>query len=299
MSTMNEREAARVREIELKTQEIHELGQKTKILFGILIFSMILSVFAVVLKLAGEASALNILQIIGQAVNVIFGIVICTMPNPHEGFIKAGVCQIIASVAGIFEYAFGSSDVAIIFTVIAFIAGLIYIYTFFPEMSTRVDPYDPYLADSWRNLLKLYTILLITPILLVVLALLNIAGVTLIYLLSVAYPILAIVVVIWQLLLFKKTSDTCISYKAPETSTIVTSVRNRSGRSPVKTGPSADEWQCSCGKINPNFLGMCSCGVRKSEAKAIIEQRFEKQMARRAELQAEANPTEVGSEPKE
>ena len=114
MSTMNEKEAARVRQIEEKTQEIHELGQKTKILFGILIFSMILSVFAVVLKLAGEASAVNTLQIIGQAVNVVFGIVICTMPNAQEGFIKAGVCQIIASIAGIFEYAFGSSDVAII-----------------------------------------------------------------------------------------------------------------------------------------------------------------------------------------
>ncbi|MBP5415976.1 MAG: SHOCT domain-containing protein [Clostridiales bacterium] len=30
----------------------------------------------------------------------------------------------------------------------------------------------------------------------------------------------------------------------------------------------ANEWRCTCGKVNPNFTGTCSCGMRKSQVVA-------------------------------
>ncbi len=299
MSTMNGKEAERVRQIEEKEKEIHDLGQKVKILFWILIANGALAILAAIFQLSKDTSTVNTLQIFGQAVNIIFGIVICTLPRPESRFGKAGVCQIIASIAGVFEYALGSSDIAVVCTLVALVFGLIYVYSFIPEMAERVDPYDPYLSESWRGFLKLYTICLIMPFLLVILVLFRLGGATLIYLLSLAYPILIIVMIVWQMILFKKTSDTCIAYKAPEKSTIITSVRNNSGRTSPKAFPSKDEWKCSCGNINPNFLGMCSCGVRKREAKEILAQRSEKLMANRAAHQEQANEADEGSEPKE
>ena len=29
--------------------------------------------------------------------------------------------------------------------------------------------------------------------------------------------------------------------------------------------PAPNEWQCSCGRINPNYTGTCACGIKKSE----------------------------------
>ncbi|MBR6253850.1 MAG: zinc-ribbon domain-containing protein [Clostridiales bacterium] len=48
--------------------------------------------------------------------------------------------------------------------------------------------------------------------------------------------------------------------------------------------PTANEWRCTCGRINPNFTGTCVCGLRKSQTPAatpppVSETNRAKQMA--------------------
>ena len=47
------------------------------------------------------------------------------------------------------------------------------------------------------------------------------------------------------------------SYAPPYSSPMGNIVRTRM--------PAPNEWQCSCGRINPNYTGTCACGIKKSE----------------------------------
>ena len=267
-------EARRQEEIKAKVAEYHETGDKLYICFYLMAASTAIGVLAGIAKSVQQSGLLLVMTVLGSIVSIIYGITICLMPRSGNRFALAGVSQIIVAVMSILEVA-GGSALSTIAQILSVIFGLIYIFNFIPEMIERLDPVDGYTAESWGSFLKLYIICLVAPFAVILLALLGLVTATLLLLVSLAVVIASIVMLVWQMILMKRSADSFSQYEYREYKKPEGVAKNRAPaawKSKEKT-IGADQWLCVCGNVNPNFIGTCSCGVKKSAAKAAIEKR--------------------------
>lgn len=260
----------RKQQLEQRQQEYRDMGWVTQKLFYIMVGTVILGIINGICQVAGASSAQTIIVLIAAALNFIYGFLIIAMPHAEDRFRSAGICFIIAEVGNLLGLAGG--DLALVGKIVNAIFSLIAIFLFVPEMEVRIAPVDGDLEISWNRFLKLYAICLAAPIISVILVLIGLITITFYALVGIAVVIAALIMVVWQMLLLKRSADAFSSYTVRETSPSSRfSPRNSRDTSPISRKPSqagANEWKCTCGKVNPNFLGLCSCGVRKSEARA-------------------------------
>ena len=257
----------RKQQLEQRQQEYRDMGWVTQKLFFIMVGTVILGIINGICQVAGASSAQTIIVLIAAALNIIFGFLIIAMPHAEDRFRSAGICFIIAEVGDLLGLAGG--DFALVGKIVNAIFSLIAIFLFVPEMEVRIAPVDGDLEISWNRFLKLYAICLAAPIVSVILVLIGLMTITFYALVEIAVVIAALIMVVWQMLLLKRSADAFSGYTYQESSpSSRISSRNTSpiSRKPSQAG--ANEWKCTCGKVNPNFLGLCSCGVRKSEARA-------------------------------
>ena len=287
-------EARRQAEIAAKVAEYHETGSRLYICFYIMIASVALGVLAGIAKAIGNNGFLTGVTVLGGVVSIFYGLAICAMPRARNRFALAGVCQIIVAVMSIVEEV-GGSTLSTIAQVLSLVFGLIYIFNFIPEMIERLGPVDVYTADSWNNFLKLYIICLVAPIAVVILALIGLVTATLLVLVYLAVAIAAIVMLVWQMILLKRSADSFSRYEYREYKKPEKVAHNRAPgawKGKEKT-IGADQWLCLCGNVNPNFIGTCACGVKKSAARNVIEKR---KKAEAAKASAASKPAESSSD---
>ena len=80
------------------------------------------------------------------------------------------------------------------------------------------------------------------------------------------------------------------SGNSPKTGTFQNvNTKNVRPLSQKQTAVASDEWKCACGKINKNYTGTCSCGIKKSDA--------EKEIKRKKELDRQARERRLRGEP--
>lgn len=72
--------------------------------------------------------------------------------------------------------------------------------------------------------------------------------------------------------------------------------RNVQTTKEVKRPKVSGEWICKCGKSNPNFLGQCTCGVRKAEVVGLPAGMFVPEIKTNAVPSASTNHEPVSTE---
>lgn len=241
------------------------LGNRLNVLFWLSIATVICSFVESILSRSGGGAA-YILVVILIGLSIARAGVIVSLSSISDTFRTAGICYVIYTVCDRLG-SFASQGIYILLSLGSLVCSLIFFFSFYPELAFWMDMTDPYLAENWRLYMKFEIAAVIASFSTLLFILFGLFSLAAILLLIIAVAVLVLGIV--ELVLLHKSVYACFSYtpreKESHASQIVpnySNARNSSGRTPA-----ADEWKCTCGRINPNFTPICSCGTKKSQAK--------------------------------
>lgn len=148
--------------------------------------------------------SIEVVPILQLLVGVVIAVMIALIAQYVTGFVKNGVFYGLFSLATYFSE-FSYPAVKYTALVASVIFGLAYVFSFYSDIEIVSSVADPYLADSWNKLKFIFFFVVIGPVLCllaVLLGLLLFAALGL-----VAWAILTIVWGIWEIVLYKKSSN--------------------------------------------------------------------------------------------
>ncbi|MBR5974116.1 MAG: SHOCT domain-containing protein [Clostridiales bacterium] len=230
------------------------VGTRMYTLFYILIAGIVIAILHLILKY-------TFLSVINFGVSIAFGVVTLTMPDNENRFRKAGICYILSIV---FSFIGDLGFLSLFMNILAAVAGIVYIFSFVDAASDVLISVDDQLSDSWQHLRVAYSILYISLVAAVLLALMRLL-LDLALLVIAGAAIAAVVFQIWMMVTLKRSGDSLCSFAnrpIPEdlsNSYISNGVALKRKPDTIKEG-----WQCVCGKYNPMYSHTCSCGKTKA-----------------------------------